>query len=145
MLHLVGRGGLVDRHGDGAGEPHGLVEDGPRVGGGGEQAHPVPGLDAAGDEAGRHGAHLGEERGEVDVHPAARAVAHGVHGGVRPVGTGGDDQVRDVGVRRRHADELGGGLMDGVLILHGPRVSISGRAARGRHTRARDAAVRSSC
>ena len=53
---LLGRGGLVDRHGDRAGGPDREVEQRPLVAGARHQADPVARLDAGGDQA------LGERR-----------------------------------------------------------------------------------
>ena len=80
---LLGRGGLVDRHGDGAGEPDRVVEQRPLVAGLGDQGDPVAGLDAGGDQALGDRAHLGAgTRAAVTSSqpPARRAAAE--HDGV---------------------------------------------------------------
>ena len=59
---LLGRRGLVDRHGDGAGGEDRVVEQRPLVAGAREQRDPVARLDAGGDQAARHGGDLGRER-----------------------------------------------------------------------------------
>ncbi len=75
--HLGGRGGLVDRHGDGAGVPDGEVHERPLEPGGGHQAHAVARADAGGDQALGQGAHplAGVPRG--DVRPLVLLVRHG--------------------------------------------------------------------
>ena len=73
-LDLLGRRGLVDRHGDRAGEPDRVVDEGPLVAGLGDQGDPVAGLDAGGDQALGDRAHLVEELSGGDVLPARRRV-----------------------------------------------------------------------
>ena len=72
MFHCtcVRRGGLVDRHEHGAGEPGGEVDERPLVAGLAHQADLVARLDAGGDEALRERDDLAEELGRGDVLPA---------------------------------------------------------------------------
>ena len=66
---LLRGGGLVDRHGDRAGEPDRVVDERPLVAGLGDEGDPVPGPDAGRDQALGDGADLVEERGSRDVLP----------------------------------------------------------------------------
>ena len=111
-LHLLGRGGLVDRHGDGAGGPDRVVAERPLVAGLAHQADPVARLDAARDEPGGERADLGRELLGGDGGPPAVDLAGEDHVVGLDVGVL-ENGVGDVGVR---VDlDLGG---DGVLA-HG--------------------------
>ena len=69
-LDLLRGGGLVDRHGDRAGEPDRVVEQGPLVAGARQQRDPVAGADAGSDQSLGDRGHLGEELRGGDVAPA---------------------------------------------------------------------------
>ena len=71
---LLGRRGLVDRHGDGAGEPDRVVEQGPLVAGLRQQGDAVAGLDAGRDQTLGDGTDLVVELGGGDVDPARAGV-----------------------------------------------------------------------
>ena len=68
--HLIGAGGLVDRHGHRAGRPDGVVEQGPLVPGLAHQADPGAGLDPGRDQAAGHRQHLVAELPAGDLGPA---------------------------------------------------------------------------
>ncbi len=70
-VHLRRRGGLVDRHDDGAGEPGREVGDGPLVARGRHDRDRVACLDALGHEALRQSAHLVFETTRRDRSPRA--------------------------------------------------------------------------
>ena len=80
-LHLLCRGGLVDRDAGGAREPDGIVDERPLVAIPGHHGDPLTGLDAIGDDPLRHRLHLIEELGRGDADPLAPAL-HRQHDGV---------------------------------------------------------------
>ena len=92
---LLGGGRLVDRHGDGAGEPDGVVEERPLVAGLGEERDAVADLDARGDQPLGDGLHLVEELGGGDVGPLV-AGTPAEHHGVGEVAAVGDHVVGEV-------------------------------------------------
>ena len=68
-FHLLGGGRLVDRHGDRAGRPDGVVGHRPLVPGPGQQGDPVAGADAGRDQALGQRGHVGAELGRGHVLP----------------------------------------------------------------------------
>ncbi len=119
---LLGRGGLVDRHRHGAGEPDRVVEERPLVAGAGDQGDPVARLDPRGHQPLGHGPHLGEERRRGDIGPAVVGTT-GQHDRVRVVGAVGDDVVGEVARGRDLGRERRGVLTHGVLQALGGDVA----------------------
>ena len=95
---LGGGAGLVDRDHDRAGEEQREVDQRPVVGGAGDEADLVAGLDAGGGEALREGDHLRVELGGGDVAPSV-AVGNGEQGELRRRLHPLDEQVGDVRLR----------------------------------------------
>ncbi len=112
------RRGLVDRHGDRAGEPDRVVEQGPLVAGLGDQRDPVAGLDAGRDEALGDPGDVGEElRGRDVLPPGAVRSRAAEHDRVRRLGGVGDDVVGEV-PGRGDLDRQGRGELTHVCLLH---------------------------
>ncbi len=132
---LLGRRGLVDRHGHGPGEPDRVVEQRPLVAGLGDQGDPVAGLDAGRDQALGDGAHLGQERGRGDVLPRAGA-GPAEDGGVGGFTGVGHHVVGEV-AGRRHLDRQGRGELTHVASSGALRAGIPGQVTAagspGRH------------
>ena len=122
-VHLLGRGGLVDRHGDRAGEPDGVVEQRPLVAGLGDQRDPVAGLDAGGDQTLGDRADLGEELRGGDVLPGglrAPGTATELHGGPGLAGVG-HHVVGEVAGGRDLGRQRGGELAHRLRLPRAPR------------------------
>ena len=116
---LLGGGRLVDRHADRAGEPDGVVEEGPLVARLGQQRDPVARLDAGRHEALGDRAHLVVELRRGDVGPPVSAATAEDHR-LRCLRGVGDDVVGEV---------PGGGDGDGERrgeLTHGGTSRIGG-------------------
>ncbi len=119
---LLGAGGLVDGHGDRAGRPDGVVDQGPLVAGPAHQRDPVTRPHAGGDQTAGDRHHLVAELPAGHVHPAARRVPAGeLHRVRRGLGVL-PDRVGEVG---RIAD--GDDRWDGELAhLHSLVLTLAG-------------------